>query len=190
MLLCVSDSEIPNLRHRIMQTERHLMHMAGSLPRRFLSHRIGRVLLMVLFALVGLASAAASQIELVDGTKINGELVSVSNGRYVIRSPALGEIELPASSIRSIMPSGEKPSAGAQGVDFQNIQQQIVSSPELMQLVTAMMSDPEIQSTLKDPEFMQLIMSGDLDTLKNDPRILRLMNNPSMQAILGKMQHR
>jgi hypothetical protein len=145
---------------------------------------------MVLLAMAGHASNAASRIELVDGTIVNGELVSVSNGRYVIRSPALGQIELPASSIRSIEPAGGKSPVGGKSADFQNIQQQIVSSPELMQLVTSMMSDPEIQTVLKDPEFMQLIMSGDLNALKNDPRIQHLMNNPSMQAIIGKMQHR
>jgi hypothetical protein len=145
---------------------------------------------MALLALATVPSPAASRIELVDGTEIIGEVVSMSNGRYVIRSPSLGQIELPQSSIRVIEETGGTAQAKSANADMQAIQQQIVTSPELMQLVTAMMSDPEIQEAIKDPEFVQLIMSGDLVTLKNDPRINRLMSNPSMQAIIGKMQAR
>lgn len=152
------------------------------------SNRIAPLLILLLLTSISFGCAAGSSIELMDGTTINGEVISMSNGRYVIHSPSLGRIELPESSIRSIQSSGGGTASGAANPDIQAIQQRIVNSPELMQLVNTMMSDPEIQEAVKDPEFIQLIMSGDLQALKDDPRILRLMNNPSMQAILGKMQ--
>lgn len=173
-----------------METKRHHICITGHRPFSLKSHRIGSILLMLLLATVSLTSSAASRIELVDGTVINGDLLSMANGRYVIQSATLGRIELPQSKIQSIEPVAGNTANGADKPDFQAIQQKIVASPELMQLVTAMMSDPEIQAAIKDPEFMRLILSGDVDALKNDPRILRLMANPSMQAIIGKMQQR
>jgi len=155
------------------------------------SRRTGSILLSLLLATVTLASQAASRIELVDGTVINGDLLSMSNGRYVVQSTTLGRIELPQSSIRAIEPViGKSGSGGGNNVDFHAIQQQITASPELMQLVTALMSDPQIQTAIKDPEFMRLILSGDVTALKDDPRMLKLMGNPSIQAIIGKMQQR
>jgi hypothetical protein len=146
--------------------------------------------LLLLFVAISFACSAGSRIELVDGTTINGEVVSMSNGRYVIQSPSLGRIELPQSSIRAIESAGGSPSATSANAEIQTIQQQIISSPELLQSVSAMMSDPEIQEVLKDQEFVQLIMSGNLEALKDDPRIHRLMNNSSMQAIMGKVKGR
>ncbi len=146
--------------------------------------------LLLLLVSISYASSAGSRIELVDGTSINGEVISMSNGRYVIQSPSLGRIELPQASIRSIESASGTTSSTSANAEIQNIQQQIVSSPELLQSVSAMMSDPEIQRVLNDQEFVQLIMSGDLEALKDDPRIHRLMNNPSMQAIMGRVQGR
>ena len=156
----------------------------------FKTRRIGSILLTLLLATVTLTGNAASRIELVDGTVINGDLLSMSNGRYVVQSTTLGRIELPQSSIRAIEPEIGKSGSGGGNVDFHAIQQQITASPELMQLVTGLMSDPQIQAAMKDPEFMRLILSGDVAALKDDPRILKLMGNPSIQAIIGKMQQR
>ncbi|MEJ2453289.1 MAG: hypothetical protein P8103_03915 [Candidatus Thiodiazotropha sp.] len=159
-------------------------------PLRVLIHQISVFLLIALLGFATIPCSAASRIELVDGTEINGEVVSMSNGRYIIRSPSLGQIELPQSSVRAIEQAGGTAQANSANADIQAIQQQILTSPELMQLVTAMMSDPEILEAIKDPEFVQLIMSGDLVALQKDPRIHRLMNNPSVKAIVGKMQAR
>jgi hypothetical protein len=181
---------VPSRRHGIMEMKRHYICNTDHRPFSFKPHRIGSILLMLLLAMVSFASSAASRIELLDGTVINGELLSMANGRYVIQSATLGRVELPQSKIRSIEPVAGNSAQGAGKPDFQSIQQQIVASPELMRLVTAMMSDPQIQAAINDPEFMRLVLSGDVDALKSDPRILKLMANPSMQAIIGKMQQR
>ena len=158
--------------------------------RWFESLRIAVLLCLLVLASVSFASSTGNRIELVDGTHIFGEVVSMSNGRYVIRSPSLGQVELPQSSIRAIQPIDVAAPASLSNADIQAIQQKIVSSPELMLLVTALMSDPEVQAALKDPEFVRLVMSGDLQALQGDPRVLHLMSKPSMQAIIGKMQPR
>lgn len=150
-------------------------------------HRILIPFLLLVLSLFSLSGGAASRIELVDGTQINGDVVSISNGRYVIRSPMLGEIEIPESSIRSIKPGGDAGSGSVPNADILAIQKQIASSPELMQLVNALLSDPQLQAAMKDPQLMQSVMSGDIESLRNDPRILQLMANPSIQEIIGKM---
>ena len=172
-----------------MRKDRQISRKIDPDPRSSGMYGIVALLFMVVLALASVESNAASRIELVDGTQINGELVSFSNGRYIIRSTALGQIELPESAIRSINSDGDKGAGGTVSADAQSIQQQIVNSPELMQMVTALMSDPEIQAAIKDPELMRLIMSGDMNSLQNDPRILRLMTTPSMQAIIDKMKN-
>jgi hypothetical protein len=194
MMLCSSVSGIHiktfEAGNDAMGKDRQINRMNGSNPRSTVRYRIFVLLFMVVFALASVESNAASRIELVDGTQINGEVMSFSNGRYIIRSTTLGQIELPESAIRSINPGGDKGSGGTVSAESQSFQQQIVNSPELMQMVTTLMADPEIQAAIKDPELMRLIMSGDMNSLQNDPRILRLMTNPSMQAIIGKMNNR
>lgn len=150
-------------------------------------YRISVPLLLMILALVSMPGGAASRIELIDGTEINGEVVSVSGGHYVIRSSTLGQIEVPESSIRSVRPDGGSRSGRALSTELQPIQQQIVNSPELMAMVAALQTDPELQAAINDPELIQLVVSGNLDALRGDPRILRLLANPSIQAIVGKM---
>lgn len=147
-------------------------------------------LFLMILALASMPGGAASHIELVDGTTINGDVVSISNGRYIIHSTTLGQIEVPESSIRSIRPGGGNGSGSAISAEIQSIQKQILSSPELMQMVTALLSDPELQATINDPELIQLVMSGNLEALRVDPRIHRLFANPSIQAIVGKVSCR
>ena len=150
-------------------------------------YRIFAPLILMFLALASLPGGAASQIELVDGTTIQGDVISASHGRYVIRSSTLGQIELPESSIRSIRPVAARDSNPAISADLQSIQQQIVSSPELMQMVNALLADPQFQAAMNDPELRQLVMSGNLEALRGDPRVLRLLAHPSVQAIIGKV---
>ena len=144
-------------------------------------------LFFMILAQVSLPAGAASQIELVDGTAIQGDVVSAAHGRYVIHSATLGQIELPESSIRSIRPGVESGPGSTSGANLLSIQKQIVSSPELLQMVTALLADPQLQAAMNDPELRQLVISGNLDALRSDPRILRLLAHPSIQEIVGKV---
>jgi hypothetical protein len=159
--------------------------------------RILTTLLSLPLFLISLSAPAASQIELIDGTIIHGDLISLTNGRFTIRSTTLGHIRVPESKIKTIRPGGSGAVHGAPQVntatptleryDFQAIQKQITSSPELMQMVYGMMSDPELQAAMNDPQLVQLVMSGDMEALQRDPRIRHLMTKPSIRAMMKKM---
>ena len=133
------------------------------------------------------SNQGASLIELKDGTRIVGEVVSASQGNYLIRSKALGEIRLDESSIRSIQPSLGDQAYPAQPVELGSIQQKIANSPELMKLIADLQSKPQLQAILNDRHLLQLVLSGDMDSLRQDPRILQLLADPSVQAIIEKV---
>jgi hypothetical protein len=170
-----------------------------SCAARISSNRIaaGRAALVGLLLMLGHAGIAAEVrvIELRDGSLLQGELVGAGSGHYRIRTPVLGEIELPESEVLAIRSAAgaTPPSASAftaspdlQGV-MASIQQQMLGDPNLASAVTALQGDPELRAALADPAFTQLILSGNLTALGTDPRFLRLMANPAILAILAQI---
>jgi hypothetical protein len=136
---------------------------------------------------ISFAIQAESLIELNDGSRIVGEVVSASQGRYLIRSAVLGEVELEESTIHTIQTSGRNTSNENHQVDLVAIQQKIANSPELIQMISALPSEPGIQEVLNDKQLLERMLAGDMETVMRDPRVLRLLANPSVQAIIGKV---
>ena len=161
---------------------------------RILTTLAALVVLGLIFAHAGLA-AEGRVIELRDGSVLVGELVGAGNGRYRFRTPALGEIELPESEVLAIRvaastaTSSGSTSPGSSDLPgvMANIQQQMVGDPTLASAITSLQSDAELQAALADPAFTQLVLSGNLTALGTDPRFLRLMANPAIQALLGQI---
>jgi hypothetical protein len=149
--------------------------------------KLGLPLSFVLLLAITSTNHGASLIELKDGSRIVGELVSVSQGSYLIRSTALGEIRLEASAIRSIRPSTDGQPGSRQPVELARIQQKIANSPELMKKISDLQSTPQIQAILNDKQLLQLVLSADTDSLQRDPRILQLLADPSVQAIIKQI---
>ncbi len=173
-------------------------------PRR--SHGRLALLWLTLCLGAGLVAAAESRIELRDGSIMSGELVGIGNGVYRVRSATLGEIAIPESAVLAIRPAsaGAAASNGAaaptspaapnpaanpvpQTIDLAAIQQQVLSNPQTMDAITRLQSDPGIQAALADPQFMGLIMSGNVEALRADPRLQRLLENPAIQSIVGQV---
>lgn len=65
-----------------------------------------------------------------------------------------------------------------------DLREKVVKDDQMMRLVQELQNDPEIQAILNDPSAMQAILSMDLNTLDNDPRIRKLRENPRMKKIL------
>ncbi len=147
------------------------------------------------------AAAAESRIELRDGSVISGELVSIGDGRYRVRSSALGEVSIPESQVLAIRPAGAPtalpaapsvtpaPAAAGTaptGLDIGSIRQQILGQPETMEAIGRLQDDPQIKSLLSDPELVRRIMSGDIEAVRSDPRFQQLLANPSIRAIVSR----
>lgn len=149
-----------------------------------------------------LALAGPSWVELNDGSVLTGELVGYSNGRYTLRSPTLGEISLEESKVRSVRPGAsggvEVGSGGLGGGDggsqppadlagrLQATQQRLAADPEVLGMIMALQSDPQIRSVLTDPAFLAMIASGDLQAIQGNPRFQELLQHPGLRAILER----
>ena len=67
------------------------------------------------------------------------------------------------------------------------LQEKILSDGEIINLVIALQSDPEIQAILNDPSALQAVLSMDINSLNNDPRFRKLIDNPRMKEIMQRL---
>ncbi len=163
------------------------------LPRPFRP----RSLLVALLMVAGLGwfgAAGASDLvrfELNDGSIIVGKPLSLADGVYRIRTPALGDVEVPASRVLSMVRGdgagagpGKVDGDGAFSADIEAIQRQLVGDPGLMQSISALQQDPDVQAVLSDQELMGLILSGNVTALRDHEGFARLMEHPGIRAVL------
>jgi hypothetical protein len=155
-------------------------------------------LCLFLGSLSGAALAGGlSEIELVDGSKLRGEIVSIHNDLYTVKSPSLGNIDIDSSKIRLIrlQPTGAQTEAqtgvstavdSAHRSEIEALQKSMVSDQATMSLVTSLQNDPEVQALLQDPAIMSAVTSGDVTALMANPQFLKLLQNPKIQEIERK----
>lgn len=143
---------------------------------------------------------ASKIITLQDGSQIKGTLVEVSGGEYVIQTESFGTITVNESDVVSMTAPGAAPvaaSGGSYGSDLAgnpmmqqvaSMQTQIMADPNLMLDIQSMAEDPELVAIMSDQQFMSLLMSGNTAALQSDPRMQKLMENPSMRNLIQKIQ--
>jgi len=159
---------------------------------RFIPRRKNPLYLSVTFCLFALfilctpaADAGNSQVfVLSDGSVIQGEILSLNEGVYTIKTDTLGTIEIEASKIKAIQSQHIQ---SINNEEFQRLQQQIMRNPEVMSMILALQDDPEIQEVLQDPVIMNAINSGDIESLLSNQKILNLLNHPKVQDIGKKV---
>lgn len=158
-------------------------------------HRVG----LAALACIGLAMAQPTTadslriIELNDGSRIAGEILSFEAGVYTIQSDTLGRLDIPDENIRAIrsdrlkaVPAGESlaplpsPLSGAQ---FTELQSHILSDPNILTVVMSLQNDPQLLSILNDPVIMRAIAAGDLESLQSSPKILELEGHQTIQQL-------
>ncbi|MFT7141299.1 MAG: hypothetical protein ACI9B8_003736 [Sulfitobacter sp.] len=156
------------------------------------------ILVLILSSLVFSAGAWAepSRILLNDGTEIVGELVSLHNGSYTIRSKTLGTLKISERQVSRISSMGAvaaavSPVESAKSVidtsTMQSIQQRLMGDASMVQQIMSLQSNPDMQAVLSDPEIMAAIQRLDFDTLTSHPKIQKLMQNRDVQAISGSV---
>jgi hypothetical protein len=151
---------------------------------------------IVLFLSLFLTTAHAGEIKeivLKDGSVITGDVISLSNGIYTIKSDILGVIKLEESKVRAIQEKSytenakASPGSNTSG-EIQSFQQKMMNDKEVMNLVQSLQNDPEFKKLLEDPDFMKAVTAGDVAALSADPRFVKLMNNSTVQEIQQKVK--
>jgi hypothetical protein len=133
-------------------------------------------------------------IELVDGSRIAGEIVLFEHGVYTIESDSLGRLHIPNSDIQAIRAAGHatprQPSpaatdtASAVEPQLPPYESQMLADPAIVSMVMTLQQDPDVLAVLNDPSVMQAIAARDFDALQGNAKILKLENNPTIRQIL------
>jgi hypothetical protein len=124
------------------------------------------------------------EIELRDGSSITGDVVSLSNGIYTIKSESLGTIKIEESKVNAI----RKKSSSQGGGEATSLQNKMMSDQEIMGMIQSLQNDPEFKKIMKDPEIMKAVSEGDIPTLMANPKFTRLLNNSTVQKIQKKVK--
>jgi hypothetical protein len=158
-----------------------------------------KLLSICLFFLAGLFCVHAlagevSEIELVDGSKIYGEVVSFSDGVYKVKTKGLGTIQIEESKIRvlrlkpEVVISGNVTLPGSaesasNTSEIQALQHSMLSNTNLLDMILSLQNDPDFQEILKDPVIMEAVNSGNISALISNPKFMKLLSNPKVQEI-------
>ena len=134
--------------------------------------------------------AVAAVINLKDGSKIRGEIVSMNNGTYTVKTTSMGTIQLSDRQVESITQSESNQEAPASigGDAVKSIQSSIVGNQSLMGSILKLQEDPAMRAVLADPEVMKAVQSMDFKTLSSHPKIKALMNSSEVKSIQQQLR--
>jgi hypothetical protein len=148
--------------------------------------------LMLVFSFQSAAAGELRELDLFDGSTITGEVQSLSNGIYTVKSESLGIIKIEASKIRAIhaisSSAGATTSNGIPVGQLNSLQQRMLNDEEIMGLIQTLQNDPEFKKILEDPEIVKAVNAGDIAALQANPRFMKLLNNATVKEIGGKLQ--
>jgi hypothetical protein len=147
-------------------------------------------LLLFVLSAGGTKAGEIKEIELKDGSIITGEVRSLENGMYTIRTESLGTVKIEDSRVLAIRPRGQgapsRPSdAGSQA---RSLEERMQADDQVMNKIRSLKDDPAFQKVLEDPELMNAVNTGDVAALMADPRFLQLLQNPAVKDIQKKME--
>jgi hypothetical protein len=129
-------------------------------------------------------AAEMREIELSDGSIIAGEIVSLSRGVYTIKSATLGTVQIEEAKIRVIRQKGP---SGTTKDQMKSLQDKMISSDEIMNMIRSLQNDQDFLQILNDPEIMKAVQSGDISALMANQQFMNLLNKQSVQQIKNKM---
>ena len=131
-------------------------------------------------------------ITLKDGTTIKGKLVGVQDNIYSIEASRFGKIQVKDTDVVSIS-DGTPPSANSSQPikgKVEAIQQQMMADPEFVSGIQTLTQDPNFVEILKDPDFVNAIMSYDPEKIKNNPKVQMLLQDSKMQQLMQRMSEK
>jgi hypothetical protein len=165
-------------------------------------YKMKKALLLALFVSMSALLANTGHgktLELTDGSTLEGEIVSFSEGKYTVQSPSLGTLQIEDSKVRNIVNSTDQPvAASSQGAvpfdpavvrsEMQKLQSAILRDPDTMKTVAGLISNPDFRALVNDPEVMSAAKSLDLKTLMANPKFVSAINDPAIKDIDRKIK--
>jgi len=121
------------------------------------------------------------QVNLNDGSIIHGEIMSLSDGLYTLKSVSLGTIKIEESKVQSITPLKNIKK------EIQTFEQKIMNDAELLNIVLPLQDDPDFQKALEDPSIIEAVEAGDMNALLSNPKFIKLLNNATILNIRDKI---
>ncbi len=143
-----------------------------------------RLLLVSCFLLISIWAAPAGAVErfeLLDGTVLQGEIVSFDGSVFTVRTENLGTMKIESSKIRNIQSKGQSATGGSKEV--QDLKSRLMANPETLSMIMELQNDPEVQEILQDAEILKAVEAGDVQKLMSNPKIMKLLQNPKVQEI-------
>lgn len=158
------------------------------------------VVFFVLAPVSFIDAAHTSKIELTDGSILEGEIVSFSEGQYTIKSPSLGILKIGESKIRNrriLDPIATLPKGAAASVDAaaiqdgaQKVQAVITGDPDIMKSLPELLANPDFQDILKDSEVLNAVEAMDVKTLMANEKFVKAVHDPKIREISRKVKEK
>jgi hypothetical protein len=149
------------------------------------------ILLLCMTLAVTVHAGELKEIVLTDGSTIIGELVSLTDGIYTIKTATLGELKVEDARVEIIRNNSGRVE-GSENASAQQkilaVQQKMIADESILQQILALQNDPDFQDVLQDESIMLAITSGDFNTLMTNPKFVKLMNNARVQEIKRKLE--
>lgn len=70
----------------------------------------------------------------------------------------------------------------------QEMQERILNDPGIMAIILSLQNDPDLQALLNDPAVATAIQAGDVSSLANDPRVVKLLRKPQLKEVEKRLQ--
>jgi len=145
------------------------------------------IVISVLFCVQAFAGPSQT-ITMKDGSRVSGEVVSLNNGIYQIKTPSIGVLSIRQSEVLSIQAAGASaaPAPSLNMAEVKKLQDSLLNDPGVMQMIQTLQNDPQFKSAMSDPAVMKAIQSGDMNALSQNPKIKALMNHSAVKRLSGR----
>ena len=140
-------------------------------------------------------AGVVSQIKLLDGSVIQAEIISFSNGVYKLRSKSLGVLSIPEEKVQSIHSNQsedieplKKPGneVSPTNLKVQGFKNKLTSDPKSMEMLINLQDDPSMIGVLNDKDLMRAIQQGNLRTVIKNPKIRKLMKSKAVGDVIQR----
>ncbi len=156
----------------------------------------GVCLFVIATLLAPYGSASAATLVLKDGAVIHGEIETLQDDVYTVKTDSLGTVRVRKQDVRTIdhsVRSTMESSVGSstnesspEQADLQATQSRMMENPNLFSMIQALQSDPEVQAVLADPEIMSAMAAGNYAALMNHPKIIALTRNAKVREVIDE----